>query len=170
LSSEFIDAYSDDQAYLEIVERLINVDPVEGLAPERIKYSSFSRLWAVMMIGGVECMIKEWTSSRPSLSDIYAYFQNGPNAERIDRLKDAFRSRGLPIDTDAFEDYLAIKYIRNAYIHAGWSEDQREFVGSREFPVDLMHFEAEHLKRMKICYLHVMNNLGMAMVFDNQHT
>lgn len=166
MTSEFIDAYSDDQIYLHMLEGLVNAHPVEANVPDSIKYSSFSRLWAVMMIGGVECMIKEWTSNRPSLADIYAYFQNGENAGRIGRLEAAFKLRGLPVDTDAFQDYLAIKYIRNAYIHAEWNESQRAFAVSRGFPADLMHFDAMHFERMKNCYLHVMNNLGMANAID----
>lgn len=167
MKREFIDAYSDDQIYLHMLENLVKAHPVEAKVPDQIKYSSFSRLWAVMMVGGVECMIKQWAVDRPGLSDIYAYFQDGPNAERIDRLEDAFKLRGLPVNSSAFQDYLAVKYIRNAYIHAEWNKNQRSFVVSRGFPDDLMNFKAEHFDRMKNCYLHVMNNLGMASVIDS---
>ena len=167
MTSEFIDAYSDDQIYLHRMEGLVNAHPVEANVPDSIKYSSFSRLWAVMMVGGVECMIKEWTANRPSLKDICAYFQNSPNAERIKRLEDAFKLRGLPVDSTLFQDYLAIKYIRNAYIHAEWNETQNAFVASRSFPTDLMHFEKKHFERMKDCYSHVMKNLGMASAIDS---
>ena len=165
--SEFLDAYSDDQIYLDMLENLVNAHPVEANAPDSIKYSSFSRLWAVMMIGGVECMIKEWTASRPGLSDIYAYFKNGSNEERLELLEEAFKRRMLPVDSDAFQDYLAIKYIRNAYIHGEWNENQRPFVQGRGFPPDIMHFDKHHFERMKKCYYHVMNNLGMANAFES---
>ena len=165
--SEFIDAYSDDQIYLHMLEDLVNAHPVEANVPDSIKYSSFSRLWAVMMVGGVECMIKEWTASRPGMADIYAYFQKDPNDKRLERLESAFELRGLPVDSDAFQHYLAVKYIRNAYIHAEWNENQRLFVVARGFPSDLMHFSEAHFERMKQCYLHVMNNLGMANALDN---
>ncbi|MBC9114599.1 hypothetical protein [Stenotrophomonas maltophilia] len=167
MTSEFIDAYSDDQIYLHMLEGLVNTHPVEANVPDSIKYSSFSRLWAVMMVGGVECMIKEWTESRPRLSDIYAYFQDGPNDKRLERLENAFKIRGLPVDSESFQDYLAIKYIRNAYIHGRWNESQRTFVVARGFPNDIMHFDAPHLERMKSCYLHVMNNLGMASALES---
>ena len=169
MTSEFIDAYSDDQIYLHMLEGLVNAHPVEADVPDSIKYSSFSRLWAVMMIGSVECMIKEWTSSQPSLSDIYAYFHNGSNNQRIDRLVAAFNLRGLFVDSDAFQDYLAIKYIRNAYIHAEWNESQKYFVKNRGFPSDLMHFDETHFERMKKCHLHVMNNLGKANAVDKMN-
>lgn len=167
VTSEFIDAYSDDQIYLHMLEGLVNSHPTEAAVPDSIKYSSFSRLWAVMMVGGVECMIKEWSSGSALQADIYAYFDQGPNNERLTRLEEAFRIRGLPVDPEAMQDYLAVKYIRNAYIHAAWSESQRQFVVSRGFPADLMHFEEQHFKRMQSCYLHVMNNLGMANAFES---
>ncbi len=160
--SEFIDAYSDDQIYLGMLEDLVNSHPVEEGAPTSIKYSSFCRLWAVMMVGGVECMIKEWTQSKPMLADIYSYFDDGSNVERIDRLKTSFKLRGLSVDAELFEDFLAVKYIRNAYVHGEWNEAQRRFVAARDFPSSLMSFEKVHFERMKECYLHVMTCLGMA--------
>jgi hypothetical protein len=33
---EFIDAYSDDQIYLELIEKLVNDHPVIGNVPESI--------------------------------------------------------------------------------------------------------------------------------------
>ena len=167
MTSEFIDAYSDDQIYLDVLEGLVNAHPTAATVPDSIRYSSFSRLWAVMMVGGIECMIKEWASGRALLADIYSYFEQGPNNERLARLEDAFRIRGLPVDPAAMQDYLAIKYIRNAYIHAEWNEPQRAFAVSRGFPANLMHFDEHHFKRMQNCYMHVMNNLGMAKAFES---
>ena len=165
MTSEFIDAYSDDQIYLHMLEGLVNAHPTEAAVPDRIRYSSFSRLWAVIMVGGVECMIKEWATGSALQADIYSYFDQGPNNERLARLEDAFRIRGLPVDPAAMQDYLAIKYIRNAYIHAEWNETHRAFAINRGFPADLMHFEEHHFKRIQNCYMHVMNNLGMAKAF-----
>lgn len=167
MTSEFIDAYSDDQIYLHMLEGLVNLHTREAAVPDGIKYSSFSRLWAVMMVGGVECMIKEWASGSELLADIHSYFDQGPNNERLSRLEEAFIIRGLPVDSQAMQDYLAVKYIRNAYIHAAWNDSQREFVVSRGFPADLMHFNEQHFKRMQNCYSHVMTNLGMAKAFES---
>ncbi|MGJ7565263.1 hypothetical protein ACSFBM_15530 [Variovorax sp. GB1R11] len=164
--AEFISAYSDDQIYIEMLENLVNSHPVEAHAPDSVKYSSFARLWAVMMVGAVECMIKEWAKNRPNLQDIYAYFEKGPNEGRIHRLEAAFKSRGLHVDSNCFQDYLAIKYIRNAYVHGEWSEPQRSFVESRGFPGSVMLFNQADYERMKDSYKHVMNNLGMASVAD----
>lgn len=164
---EFIDAYSDDQIYLDMLEVLVNAHPIESYAPDNIKYSSFSRLWAVMMVGSVECMIKEWTKNKPMLADISSYFDNGSNADRIDRLKRAFQLRGIEVDTEHFENYLAIKYIRNTYVHGEWIENQKSFVVKRGFPNSLIGFEQHHFATMKASYMHVMNCMGMANAFNS---
>lgn len=165
--SEFIDAYSDDQIYLEMLEGLVNAHPVETNVPDSIKYSSFCRLWAVMMVGGVECMIKEWAQHKPMLFDIYSYFDKQSNADRIERLRAAFKLRGLNVDADRFEDFLAVKYIRNAYVHGEWDEKQRSYAVERGFPSSLMSFEKSHFEKMKTSYVHVMNCLGMANAFNS---
>lgn len=164
MSSEFIDAYSDDQTYLEELEELVNSNQV---VPDNIRYSSLSRLWSVMIVGSVESMIKEWTKNEPLLSDIYAYFDKGSNADRIDRLKKAFQLRGIEIDTELLEQYLSIKYIRNAYVHGQWDEKQKLFVIEQGFPESLMEFEQHHFAKIKASYYHVMNCLGITKGLDS---
>jgi len=164
--SEFIDAYSDDQIYLDMLERLVASHPNEAAVPDSIKYSSFSRLWSVMMVGGIECMIQEWARDDSAMHDIYAYFDSGSNAERIERLQSALNVRGIEPKITLFEDLLAVKYIRNAYVHGKWNVKQREYVVNRGFPRTLMLFEASHFERMKLSYLHVMQCLGMAKAFN----
>ena len=164
--SEFIDAYSDDKIYLEMLEKLVNDHPVEANCPDSIKYSAFSRLWSVMLVGSVECMIKEWATNQPMLSDIYAYFEKCSNEKRIEKLKSALSIRGIPIDLECCDDYLAIKYIRNAYVHRSWTENERAFVVSRGFPDNLMKFNKGHFEKMKICYSNMVNGLGMANVLN----
>lgn len=165
--SEFIDAYSDDQLYLQMLEELVNSHPSESTVPSGIKYSSFCRLWAVMMVGGVECMIKEWAGDKTGLSDIYSYFERASNAQRLERLQKAFLKRRIEVDPQRFEDFLAVKYIRNAYVHGEWNEEQRTYVTQRGFPKTLMSFDAEDFMRMKESYDHVMKCLGMAKVHND---
>lgn len=164
--SEFIDAYSDDQIYLNMLEGLVELHPSESMVPASIRYSAFSRLWAVMMVGGIECMIKEWARDESGLQDIYSYFDQGSNAQRVERLRNAFNLRRIEAKIDHFEDFLAAKYIRNAYVHGEWSQAQREYVMQRGFPGTLMSFDASHFNRMKTSYLHVMQCLGMANAFN----
>jgi hypothetical protein len=151
----------------DMLEGLVNAHPIEANVPDTIKYSSFSRLWAVMMVGGVECMIKEWAEHKPMLSDIYSYFEYGSNDERLTRLSSAFSLRGIEVDTNHFKNFLAIKYIRNAYVHGAWNENQKIFVVQRGFPDSLTAFEKEHFTKIKESYIHVMNGLGMANAFNS---
>jgi len=159
--NEFIDAYSDDQIYLSMIKELVNNHPIESNVPENIKYSSFCRLWAVMMIGSIESMVKVWVTGDILWADISAYFDRKSNEDRVDDLKKAFSLRGLDVDEEMFKDFLAIKYIRNSYVHSNWSETQRKYTISRNFPGDVMHFETQHFHRMQAVYSHIMNNLGM---------
>lgn len=160
--NEFIDAYSDDQIYLEMIEKLVNEHSIEQTVPDRIKYSSFCRLWIVMMVGSIEMLIKTWTEDKVMMADIANYFNDGPNEERIERLFNTLRFRGLPSQKEYFDDFLACKFIRNAYIHGKWNEKQRVYVESRGFPSVLMNFSPQHYIRVKQCYYHIMNQLGMA--------
>ena len=158
--SEFLDAYSDDQIYLEMIEKLVNDHPVEATVPDRIKYSSFSRLWIVMAVGSIEAMISEWTKGEPFLIDVRDYFSQGSNNERIERLVAAFKLRGINPDEEIFKDYLAVKYIRNAYVHGSWNENQKLYVEQRGFPNSCMEFSKENFERFKQCYHHILNCLG----------
>lgn len=163
---EFIDAYSDDQLYLEVIEKLINEHPVEGNVPDNIKYSSFCRLWIVMMVGSIEMIIKKWAVPEPMMLDVAKYFDDGSNEERIQRLYKAFEIRGLKPDHQCFNDYLACKYIRNAYVHGAWKEEQRKYVQEQGLPSTTMKFTPEHYERVKKSYYHLMNGLGMANVMN----
>ncbi|MFB5744214.1 hypothetical protein ACE38U_04915 [Cedecea sp. S5-13] len=162
MTDEFIDAYSDDQIYLEIIEKLINEHPTEGNVPDNIKYSSYSRLWIVMMVGSIEMMIKKWAIPEPMMHDIASYFNDGSNEGRLEHLYKAFELRGLSPKRECFDDYLACKYIRNAYVHGEWNENQRKYVESKGLPSTIMRFSPIHYKRVKDSYYHLMNLLGIA--------
>ncbi len=163
---EFVDAYTDDQIYLELIEKLVNEHAVEAIVPDSIKYSSFCRLWMVMMVGSIEMMVKQWADPDSMMFDIAEYFDSGTNEVRIDRLYKAFEIRGLKPDRQCFDDFLACKYIRNAYVHGAWNLGQRDYVESKGFPSTMMGFTPEHYERVKKCYYHIMNGLGMARAMN----
>ncbi|WP_156804591.1 hypothetical protein [Gallaecimonas xiamenensis] len=111
-------------------------------------------------------MIKKWARPEGMMSDIADYLKKGPNEEKIDELYKAIELRGLNPERECFEDYLACKYIRNAYIHGEWNESQRIYVESRNFPSTTMQFSPEHYARIKKCYYHILNKLGMANALE----
>lgn len=161
--NEFIDAYSDDQIYLEMIERLVNEHPVEANVPEKIKYSSFARLWVVMMVGSIESMITEWSKDEPLMKDIGSYLDRGKNDDRIEQLSASLKLRGLNVDEEVFRDYLAIKYIRNAYVHGDWKyPKQKEYVVKCGFPGSCNEFSKENFERFKECFYHILKCLSFA--------
>ncbi|WP_103255735.1 hypothetical protein [Tabrizicola aquatica] len=161
MTNEFIDAYSDDQIYLTLIKDLVNDHPVEVAVPDSIKYSAFCRLWVSMAVGSIESMIKVWNTGDELWSDIATYLNRKSNENRIKDLKASFERRGLNLDPEIYKDFLALKYIRNAYIHSDWSPSQRSYVVSRGFPGNMMQFNKEHLDRMQKVYIGLMNGLGM---------
>ena len=115
-----------------------------------------------MMVGSIEMIIKKWAKPETMMADIASYFDNGSNEERLERLYKAFEIRGLKPDRDCFDDYLACKYIRNAYVHGEWNESQRKYVESKGLPSTIMSFSPKHYERVKKSYYHLMNGLGTA--------
>lgn len=168
---EFIDAYSDDQVFLQLLELLVENDATERLTPESIKYSSYCRLWSVMTIGSMEMIIKKWHKGDRLGRDIASYFDGGQkNEDRINRLITAFSTRNITITNDILADFLAIKYIRNAYIHGDWQYDSnRKYVISRKFPDNLMKFTKENFDRMKLIHDEVMKALAFAKSYNEIH-
>ena len=160
--NEFIEAYSDDQIYVIMLSELIEQHPIESLSPDSIKYSSYCRLFAFMSVGAIESMIKV-SIEEEAFSDISAYLKDPQdNANRVSNLQLSLEKRGINIDEDLFKDFLAMKYIRNAYVHSHWRDLQRDFAVTRGFPKNVTSFTKQHLLQMQEAYQHVMNCLGMA--------
>lgn len=169
MSTEFLDAYSDDQISLELFEQMAKQDHPPNLTiPAGIRDATLCRLWATMLIGSIECMIEGWAASKDDMRDIYEYFQKRlPNPQRINKLRWAFERRGINVDEGAFKDLLAIKYIRNAYIHTRWNPQEIAYVLERGFPSNVNSFTENHLQRMKAAHYHAMMCLGKAMIKSN---
>lgn len=160
--NEFIEAYSDDQVYLEIFDKMIESQPGGMATPDFIKFSACCRLWAVMMIGSMEMMIKEWGKNDPLWHDINRYVGGGDNVPKVKNLKRSLEMRGFKFGVDTFDDFLAIIYIRNAYVHGRWKPAQQKYVVSRGFEGDVMHFTESDFRKMKKVYGEIMNALGMS--------
>lgn len=160
MSREFIDAYSDDQIFLQFLKKMVEEHPIESLNPDSIKYSSYCRVWSVMAVGAIEAMIKSW-SNGPKWRDVHSYLDDRiSNKERVERLKRSFKSRMIEIDNDAFDDFLAMKYIRNAYVHSDWQDNAKKYVIGRGFPPDMVSFNEAHFERMRDSYMYIMNRIG----------
>ena len=155
VADEFIDTYSDDIAYLREARIALLTHPLRVEIADWCN-ASFSRLYAIVMIGSLEAMLKRWRNS-DSLKILDAYFDSGvTNGERVKSLRDAFINNGINVKNDVFDDYLAIKYIRNAIVHANWKsqsgskkQEQIDWIVERNFPTDTRNLTEEHLQKME---------------------
>jgi hypothetical protein len=70
------------------------------------------------------------------------------NGERVTSLYQAFRNAGINVDKEVFDDYLAIKYLRNTIVHGKWKQSEKEWLDMRGFPTDTRKLTKEHLDRI----------------------
>jgi len=134
-SPEFVDAYSDDVIYLLEGRPALLTHPLRRELPELLNPST-CRLLAVFMIGSIELMLSDWRAK--DHNDILkVYFDDKhTNGERINALCAAFQGAGITVDPEVFNDYLAIKYLRNTIVHHKWKDHEKDWLEQRGFPTD----------------------------------
>ncbi len=154
---EFIDTYSDDVIYLHEARRALLTHPLRGdYAFGEYLNASFCRMLTVFVVGGIEVMLATWRD-RDRVRVLEKYFtEKSSNGERVSALYEAFHQAGIPVDREIFDDYLAIKYLRNTIIHARWKEHEREWLDERGFPTDTRKLTKEHLDRIEHVYQNMM--------------
>lgn len=110
-------------------------------------------MFAVLLIAATEHIFKEWQNDgNRQLLEIYfsdtCHGRKATNGEKIRNLCDAFGRTGAPVEPDIFEDYLAIKYLRNTIVHARWKPAEQAHVEARGFPTDSRDLTEGHWQRM----------------------
>lgn len=158
---EFTDTYSDDILYLREARLALLTHPLRNELPELCN-ASLCRIYAIIMIGSIEAMLERWRS-RDNFRILDTYFAQGvSNEKRVNSLRDAFIENGINVQVDVFDDYLAIKYIRNAIVHASWEtqngnlkQDQLDWIVGRGFPSDTRKLTSEHWQRFE----HINENM-----------
>jgi hypothetical protein len=144
---EFIDTYSDDVLYLDEARAALLTHPLMPTLKE-LTDASACRLLAVFMIGNIEVMLETWRD-RDGMGILSSYFNDKlPNGEKVSALFEAFRQAGIDVNKDIFDDYLAIKYLRNTIIHGRWKDHERIWVESRGFPSDTRKLTDKHLEKI----------------------
>jgi hypothetical protein len=152
---EFTDTYSDDIAYLREARISLLTHPLRAEIPELCN-ASFCRMYAIIMIGSIEAMLDRWRD-RDNFNILETYFaQDTSNRERLESLRNAFITNSINVKNDVFDDYLAIKYIRNAIVHADWKsksgrpkQEQLDWITDRKFPTDTRKLTEEHWQKME---------------------
>ena len=156
---EFIDTFSDDLIYLKEARAALLTHPLRREFGPLLD-ASFCRLMAVFVIGSIEAMLEAWRD-RDQINVLDKYFAKGlKNDARIRGLFDAFHDAGLRVDEKVFDDYLAIKYLRNTIVHGKWKECEQELLLKCEFPTDSRKLTKEHLDRIE----HVSQNMMLYIV------
>jgi hypothetical protein len=146
-ADEFIDTYSDDVLYIIDARKTLLTHPFRAEI-KALCDASFCRLLIVFMIGSIEAMIEHWkTLSNNPVLDTYLA-ENASNAERVESLRKAFENAEIEVDSEVFDDYLAIKYLRNTIVHSRWKAREMEWVEERHFPIDTRNLTEQHWNRI----------------------
>jgi hypothetical protein len=154
---EFIDTYSDDLITIHEARAAAYSHPLRGdyAFAESLLDASFCRILVVFVVGGIEAMLESWRD-RDRFNVLEKYFADkATNGERVTSLYQAFPDAGIQVDRQIFDDYLAIKYLRNTVIHARWKEHEKDWLDARGFPSDTRKLTKEHLDKIE----HVNQNM-----------
>mgnify|MGYP001072369290 FL=1 len=154
---EFIDAYSDDLLYLLEARRALITHPLMGeYAFGELLNASFCRLFIAWVVQAIEIMLQTW-QERDQVGVLSQYFKEGSsNRERVEALCTAFHQAGIAVDPDVFNDFLAIKYLRNTIVHGRWKDHEKEWLDLRNFPTDVRRLTKEHLDKISHVYQNMM--------------
>lgn len=153
---EFIDTYSDDLINIHEARAALRTHPLRrDYAFTEYVDASFCRMLAVFVIGSIEVMLKNWRD-RDRVNVLDNYFRKDVNnGVRVTSLYEAFRGAGIQVDRQVFDDYLAMKYLRNTIVHCEWKEHEKEWLDRRGFPTDTRKLTKEHLDKIE----HVNQNM-----------
>jgi hypothetical protein len=151
---EFVDTYSDDLLYLIEARKVLLTHPFR-VEYKKLCDASFSRLFIVFMVDGIEAMMQDYRKKGCDILDKY-FDENTSNGERIQNLYEAFKNAGISVDKEVFNDYLATKYLRNTIVHARWKPQEKEWVEKREFPADTRELNEEHWYKILEVYENMM--------------
>jgi len=171
---EFTDTYSDDIIYLREARSSLLTHPLRAEIPELCN-ASLCRLYSIIMIGSIEGMLERWRE-RDKSKILDAYFApKASNTDRVKKLNEAFVSKGINVSSEVFDDYLAIKYLRNAIVHASWhassgqaKQDQIDWIVARGFPTDTRNLKEEHWQKMEWVNENMMLYIGVTGLSDIQ--
>ena len=92
--------------------------------------------------------------------------ENVSNGDRVASLYEAFCEAGIQVDRQVFDDYLAIKYLRNTIVHGRWKNHEKEWLDRRGFPTATRKLTKEHLDRIE----HVNQNMMLYIFLTSQAT
>lgn len=151
MEKEFMDATSDNLVVIRDARHaLLSItEPGEKM---RVANSGFCRLLVTSIVTAIDAILDSWREKSRVLEPYFALPDNTPNIKRKESLQRAFVDHGIQIDESVLDDYLAIKFIRNASVHSRWKASEKEWVSSRNFTTDLNRFAMDDFSRFSVIY------------------
>jgi len=155
---DFNNIYSDDIEFIHDVIRSAETNLLNSW-PNKIYESSRCRVELLILFGSIEAYLK-FSIHKYNISDFDILFNNKvSNSDKIEKMKSIFRGCGVSIDDDVLSDYLAIKYIRNRYVHAQtykrqsnpneWEKKQTNYIKERGFPISVKSWGNKELQKIR---------------------
>jgi hypothetical protein len=145
--TDWLDAYNRDISVLTSARKALLSHPLNRTLPKRID-APLCRLLATAIIGHIEHLLESWQKEDPR-GILRRYFETGKdNGAKVRDLLQTFQSHGIQVDPAVFEYYLAVKYLRNAVVHARWKDYEQDWVSQHGFPTDTQELTKPHWERM----------------------
>jgi hypothetical protein len=174
-NQQFIDTYSDDIIYLRDARDSLLSHPLRIEIPSLCN-AALCRLYIVAVIGSIEFMLEAWQEK--DQHGIIKYYlaetvanKRMSNEDKVKLLKTTFKNCGFDVEDHIFDQFLAIKYIRNAIVHASWKhpngdlkQDQITWINKCGFPTDTRQLTLEHWNIVDNIYHHMTNYVGMSAI------
>lgn len=169
--NEFIDSYSDDIIYLKEGRWALLTHPLRREIKDLCD-ASYSRMLAIMIIGSIETMLLEW-KKQDKIGILDTWFAEKDstgkkitNRRRVQVLYDAFRQAGIAVDKEVFDDFLAVKYLRNTIVHGKWKDNEKAWLEERGFPTDTRSLRESHWHKMQSVNDNMMFYIGLTSIAD----
>ncbi|WP_421230795.1 hypothetical protein [Aeromonas sp. 603079] len=174
-NQQFIDTYSDDIIYLRDARETLLSHPLRIEIPSLCN-AALCRLYIVAVIGSIEFMLEAWQEKdQHGIIECYlaetAANKRMSNEDKVNLLKATFKNCGFDVEDHIFDQFLAIKYIRNAIVHASWKhpngdlkQDQITWINKCGFPTDTRQLTLEHWNIVDSVYNHMTTYLGMSAI------
>lgn len=152
MEKEFRDSSSDDLVTLRDSRHFFLSRAAPG-DETKVANAVFCRLLTVIVVGSIEYIVESWREKGQSRV-LEPYYAKGKikNALRISSLHTSFVEHGIDVEEKIFNEYLAIKFLRNTIVHNRWKEDEKIWVASQGYPTDVREFRMNDFDRISAVY------------------
>ncbi len=151
MDKEFLDVTADNLIIIRDARHAL-LSKTEPGEKTRIANAVFCRMLTICIVTSTEFILEAWRTKSQVLEPYFALPKNTPNPDRKRSLQKAFEEHWLDLEESVLDDYLAIKFMRNASVHLRWFSHEKDWVKLRNFPTDLTRFAMDDFDRMSKVY------------------